>query len=137
VARGRTTWEFVKVEARRFVTLRVKAVGEEPTEEVVAGVAGKEVAGAVVRVIYSLPDGRPPIREAEVRQALAEAAFIAGIRRDVAPRQARERNVRLTGLLSPLDALREYIQTRPDLKEREEELIAYAKPLIAEVVELS
>jgi exonuclease SbcD len=135
VARGRTTWEFVPVPARRFVTLKVSVEGEEPTEEVVAGVTGRDVADAVVRVIYSLPEGRPPIREAEVRQALGPAAFIAGIRRDTAPRQARERNVRLTGLLAPLDALREYLQTRPDLKEREEELIAYAKPLIAEVLD--
>jgi exonuclease SbcD len=135
VARDRTTWQFVPVPARRFVTLRVSADAEEPTEAVVAAVTGRDVAGAVVRVIYTLPEGRPPIREAEVRQALGEAAFIAGIRRDVAPRQARERNVRLTGLLAPLDALREYLQTRPDLKEREEELIAYAKPLIAEVIE--
>lgn len=135
VARGRASWQFVPVSARRFVTLRVKAEGEDPTEALVAGVTGRDVAGAVVRVIYTLADGRPPIREGEVRQALADAAFIAGIRRDVAPRQARERNVRLTGLLEPLDALREYLQTRPDLKEREEELIAYAKPLIAEVIE--
>jgi len=135
VARGRTTWEFVPVPARRFVTLKVSADAEDPTEAVVAAVAGRDVAGAVVRVIYTLPEGRPPIREAEVRQALGEAAFVAGVRRDIAPRQARERNVRLTGLLTPLDALHEYLQTRPDLKEREEELIAYARPLIAEVME--
>jgi exonuclease SbcD len=135
VSRGATTWEFVPVPARRFVTLRVDADAEDPTEKMLAALSGREVAGAVVRVLYTLPEGRPPIREAEVRQALEEAAFIAGIRREVPRREARERNVRLTGLLPPLDALREYLQTRPDLQPREEELLSYARPLIAEVTE--
>jgi exonuclease SbcD len=135
VGRGATTWEFVPVPARRFVTLRVDADADDPTEKMLAALSGRDVADAVVRVLYTLPEGRPPIREAEVRQALEEAAFIAGIRREVPRREARERNVRLTGLLPPLDALREYLQTRPDLQPREEELLSYAKPLIAEVTD--
>jgi DNA repair protein SbcD/Mre11 len=141
VIRGATTWEFVPAPARRFITLRVDADADDPTEKMLAALSGRESAGAppvadaVVRVLYTLPEGRPPIREAEVRQALEAAAFIAGIRREVPRREARERNVRLTGLLPPLEALREYLQTRPDLQPREEELLSYAKPLIAEVTD--
>jgi hypothetical protein len=83
-----------------------------------------------VRVVYSVPDGKPPMREAEVRAALREAMWIAGIRREVLRREARERNTRLTTQLSPLEALQEYLAARPDLKDREEELIRYARPLI-------
>lgn len=135
VERGRATWEFVPVPARRFVTVHVNADGEDPTEAVLAALVGRDLSGAVVRVIYSLPEGRPAVHEGRVRQALGEAALVASIRRETPPRQARERNVRLTSQLAPLEALREYLRTRPDLQPREEELLAYAGPLIAEVLQ--
>jgi exonuclease SbcD len=135
VTRGHTEWEFVPTPARRFLTLRLDADADDPTERLLQQLDGRDVADAVVRVLYSLPEGRPPVRDLEVRQALSGAAFIAAIRRDLVRREARERNVRLTGLLAPLDALKEYLQTRPDLQPREEELLAYAKPLIAEVTQ--
>jgi DNA repair exonuclease SbcCD nuclease subunit len=104
----------------------------DPTEELLAAIERRatELPGAIVRVIYSLPDGLPPIREADVRAALKEAQFVAGIYRERAHREARERNTRLTTQLSPLEALQEYLATRPDLKDREAELLNYARPLI-------
>lgn len=92
-----------------------------------------EIPGAIVRVIYTLPDGKPAVREAEVRAALKEAQYVAGIARERVLREARERNTRLTTQLSPLEALQEYLSTRPDLQQREAELLEYARPLIESV----
>jgi DNA repair protein SbcD/Mre11 len=130
VARGSTTWEFVEVPARRFVTVRVDADAEDPTEKVVAAIGREEIREAVVRVLYTLPDGRPALREPEIRQALKEAFLVATVRRERDARSARERNVRLNRVLPPLEALQEYLKTQPDLQQREAELIEYARPLI-------
>jgi exonuclease SbcD len=152
IAPGQTTWEHVPTPSRPFVTIRAELglrIGDgpsanlqsairdpqscpDPTEELLAAIERRtvEIPGAIVRVIYSLPDGLPPIREAEVRAALKEAQFVAGIYRERVHREARERNTRLTTQLSPLEALQEYLATRPDMKEREAELLEYARPLI-------
>jgi exonuclease SbcD len=133
VARGSTQWEFVPVDARPFVTLRVDADAEDPTEKVIAAIDAERIRDAVVRVLYTLPDGRPALRETEVRQALKEAFVVAGVRRERDIRAARERNVRLTRVLPPLEALQEYVKTQPELQPREAELIEYARPLIEAV----
>jgi exonuclease SbcD len=132
VSPGRTTWQHVSTPSRPFLTIRANLVGDEPTEELLATIQRREaeIPEAIVRVVYSLADGKPSIREAEVRAALKDAQFIAGIHREVVRREARERNVRLTTQLSPLEALQEYLGAHPDLKDREEELLAYARPLI-------
>jgi hypothetical protein len=83
--------------------------------------------------VYSLPDGKPPVREAEVRAALREAQYVAGIARERVLREGRERNLRLTTQLTPLEALQEYLSTRSDLKSREADLLEYARPLIQAV----
>jgi exonuclease SbcD len=109
--------------------------GPNPTAELLAAIERRatEIPGAIVRVIYTLPEGLPPIREAEARAALKEAQWISGVFRERGQREARERNTRLTTQLSPLEALQEYIAARPDLKEREAELLEYARPLVEAV----
>jgi exonuclease SbcD len=136
VSPGHTTWRHEPTPSRPFLTIRADLAGEEPTEELLAAIEPHAAAmrDAIVRVVYTLPDGKPPIRDAEVRAALKEATFLAGIRRETIRREARERNVRLTTQLSPLEALKEYLAARPDLQGREEELLEYAKPLVESVM---
>jgi exonuclease SbcD len=135
IERGNATWQFVEIPARRFVTLRVNADAEDPTEKVVAAIDGERIRDAVVRLLYTLPEGSPTLREPEVRQALKDAFLVATLRRERDPRAARERNVRLTSVLPPLEALQEYLKIQPDLQPREEELIEYARPLIEAVAQ--
>jgi DNA repair protein SbcD/Mre11 len=136
VSPGHTTWRHEPTPSRPFLTIRADLAGEEPTEELLAAIEPHAAAmrDAIVRVVYSLPDGKPPIRDTEVRAALKEAAILAGIRRETIRREARERNTRLTTQLPPLEALKEYLAARPDLQGREEELLEYAKPLIEGVM---
>lgn len=136
VSPGHATWQHVPTPSRPFLTIRADLEGEEPTEELLAAIAPYEpaLAEAIVRVVYALPEGKPPIRDAEVRAALKAATFLAGLRRETLRREARERNTRLTTQLTPLEALREYLAARPDLSDRAEELLEYAKPLIESVM---
>jgi exonuclease SbcD len=130
VACGESHWEFIETPARPFVTLRVDADAEDPTGKITAAIDPERIRDAVVRLLYTLPDGRPALREPEIRQALSDAFLVASVRRERDARGARERNVRLTQILEPLDALKEYLKTQPDLQRRESELIEYARPLI-------
>ena len=85
--RGQTTWDFVKVNARRFVTLSVDGRDEsDPTAAVVARIQGRDLRGAVVRVSIKLREAQAAgLREREIEKALREAEVnnIAAIIKDV------------------------------------------------------
>ena len=85
LARGCTTWQFVEVAARRFLTVRVDArEAEDPTTAVLEAMAAQEIVGAVVRVIVTLrADQELMFDEREVRAALAGAYYVAAMKKDV------------------------------------------------------
>ncbi|MBI3177247.1 MAG: exonuclease SbcCD subunit D [Chloroflexi bacterium] len=106
--RGKTEWEFVKVNARRFVTIKVDArEADDPTAAVLAKIAGRDpstgsargLAGAIVRVSVRLRAAQEAsLRERDIEKALreAEVSTIAAIGKEV------EREVRTPlGAASP------------------------------------
>ena len=122
--RGKTKWEFVKVNARRFVTIRVDArEADDPTAAALAKIAGRDpstgsgrdpstgselalslpkgrdLAGAIVRVSVRLRAAQEAsLRERDIEKALreAEVSTIAAIGKEV------EREVRTPlGAASP------------------------------------
>jgi len=128
VERGEATWQFRRLDARRFVTVRVEATGDDPTAQVVNAIAQTDVADAVVRVlIHTTADREPLIRDDEIRRALRPAFHVAAIAREV------ERNVRLrlgqvaVEEMSPHEALARYLQAKQTPPERAEVLLRYAK----------
>lgn len=106
--RGKTKWEFVKVNARRFVTIKVDArEADDPTTAALAKIAGRDpstgsargLAGAIVRVSVRLRAAQEAsLRERDIEKALreAEVSTIAAIGKEV------EREVRTPlGAASP------------------------------------
>lgn len=86
--RRETSFEFHPVDARRFVTLRVKATDEEPMEDVRSEVErhASQIKGAIVRTFIALPPEREALlRVEDVRRLLLEtgATYVAKIARDV------------------------------------------------------
>src|SRR5207253_11182176 len=134
VSRGRATWEAVPVPARRFLTIRVDADPENPRESVLAAIekVADRIGGSVVRVIYTLRRGLPNVPDADLRQALRAAHYVAGIRRELPADSAGVRGLEITPQMPPLDALRLYLRTHPDLHDREAELMEYAGRLAVE-----
>lgn len=136
VARGRCRWEVVPLAARRFLTLRVRVRDhEEPLDAIRAAIERHAAAipGAIVRIVYTLGHGRPPVREAEVRALLREAWCVAGIRRELPEAAPHLRHPAMTTRLSPLAALEQYLALHPELEGQKPELLAAAQALIAEV----
>lgn len=132
--RGATKWEFVKVQARPFRTIKVDARGEDdPTAAVIAKIQGREIEGAIVRVLIRLNESQEAaLRRREIEQALALAATIAGISLDV------ERETRVPGVgaapeaLTPLQWLEHYFVSKHQPPERIEHLLKVSESLIAD-----
>ena len=127
-----TGFEFKSVEARRFLTIKVKLRGGEPdpTDKVINAVMAEDVREAIVRVLIELPgELEGHLREADIRTALAEAHFVASISKEVTD----ERRVRLGSayneVLEPQEALKLYLESREVSLERAEVLMKHAAEL--------
>jgi exonuclease SbcD len=131
VERGQASWQFHRLDARRFVTISVQAIGDDPTAQVLDAIAQTDIADAVVRVlIQTTADREPLIRDDEIRHALQPAFHVAAIAREV------ERNVRLrlgqgaVEEMIPREALARYLQAKQTPPERVEVLLQYAEHIL-------
>ncbi len=130
----RVIYEFKKVNARRFVTVAVDVGVEDahPTDTVLNAIAKQHVAieNAIVRVHISLPGAlEASVREVEINKALKAAHFVV-IAKEVR-QEARLRLGELTGQgLSPIEALKRYLETKKVNDERQKVLLEYGEKLI-------
>ena len=131
-------FRFQPVHARPFVTVDVTIrPGDDPTARVLDAIArpsrGGRIAGAVVRVRIDVPEDLDRlIRDAEVRDALAAAHFIAAVNHNVLrPTRTRLAPEASRGL-TPSQALRLYLQTRDTPPDRAALLERHAEALLAE-----
>jgi exonuclease SbcD len=133
LARGETTWEFIEVAARPFVTVRADVrEALNPLMALQQEVAAHDLQGAVVRLILQLrADQEPLVRDRDVRGLLSDAYFVGGINREV----EREARVRL-GSLSPeemtdSELLEKYLETKDTDPERAKTLLEHAETIFA------
>lgn len=134
--RGKTTWEFVTVQARPFVTIRVDGRDEaDPTSVVVARIENRSLKGAIVRVSVRLKESQvASLREREIEKALREAEVnnIAAIGKDV----EREVRTQLGGLspetLTPAQLVEKYFLAKGRSPEEAAHYAAAAEGLFNE-----
>ncbi|MBN1581188.1 MAG: exonuclease SbcCD subunit D [Anaerolineae bacterium] len=135
VERGGCTWEFVPLDTRPFVTVRVQADGVDPTAQIVDQIARAPIKDAVVRVLVQTTVERNPlIDEKAIFHALDGAFYVASIVRSV----SRPERMRLGGQqdmagLTPLDVLVHYLQVKQVPEDHIEQLMQYATALDAAV----
>lgn len=135
------SYDFVPVKARAFVTIAVRALPStgsgqgsgNPTEDVLRAIRRREkdIAEAIVRVQVKVASGDEALLDdAAVRRALSGAHYIAGIAREVegAPR-GRLGDVNVEEL-TPLDALKLYLESKETPPERARVLLEYGARLI-------
>jgi DNA repair protein SbcD/Mre11 len=130
----RVSFEFHPVRARRFLTIGVTLKPEEtdPTAAVLASVTAQKdkIRDAVVRLNISLPSTlEGQLRYNEIRDVLKEAHYFS-INRDV----QRETRLRLGGRnveeITPLAALKAYLESQKVAPERQKILLEYGEKLI-------
>jgi len=133
VERESCSWTFRKLDARRFVTVRVTADGDDPTAQVVHEIEQKSIADAVVRVIIrTTADQDVLIRESEIRRTLRSAFYVAAIVHDVVrPERMRLGDQEDIASMTPLEVLERYLQVKQTPPERIAVLNRYAETLLA------
>ncbi|MBI2941359.1 MAG: exonuclease SbcCD subunit D [Chloroflexi bacterium] len=110
VARREARYEFVSTLARRFVTVHVKALGDDPTAQVLQAIERHDVRDAVVRVLIKTDrQSDPRLDIPEIRRALRDAYHIAAISREVL-RPPRPPGTEHIEELAPEEALRRYLE---------------------------
>ena len=136
VERGGASWQFVKTDARPFVTVEVNIQGDDPTAEILEAIAARDIEDAVVRLIVHTPAEKEPlINEGAIRRGLAGAFHIAAIVKDV------ERKVRLRlgnqpiEEMTPRQMLERYFQVKQTPPERIPLLLKYADEIFREIEE--
>lgn len=135
VRRGHAEWEFHPVAARRFVTIRADVRSETaPLAAVLQTIACHDVKDAVVRVvIQARAEQEGVLRDADLRQALSEAYFVAGISLEV----ERAYRQRLGGEspegLTPTQLLIRYLESKGTPPDRIEALLQQAEEIFQEV----
>jgi exonuclease SbcD len=135
VERGSARYEFMPLEARRFVTVRVQADGDDPTAQVLDAIAAHDLADAVVRVIIeTTADKEPLLRDSEIRRELATAFHVAAIVKEVErPARLRLGQDALVAELTPLEILERYFEVKQIPAERISLLMDRARALLAEI----
>jgi len=132
LARGKTTWQFVELPARPFVTVEADLrEAEDPLESLRRQVEAADVTDAVVRVILHLtPEQDPQLRDREVRSLFTDAHLVASVSREV----ERVARVRLDGLspeeMTDLDLLKEYLKTKDTPAAQVKLLLKHAQEII-------
>ncbi len=135
IKKGKTSYTFIPVEARRFLTIEADLRGEsDPEKALLSKLSARrdEVKGAIVRVKVKVKEGQK-INEEKVREALEGCFHFAGFYPDV------ERVYRWhldSGAVEShdwRDLLRKYFKTKKMPEEKIERLIKYAEELAKEV----
>ncbi len=130
-------FEFHRVPGRRFLTIEVAIDSQDsdPTETVLRAIRKHEerIKGAIVRLEIKLPATvESLIRDADIREDLRDASYFT-IARDV----ARAVRLRLGGgrsaeEITPLEALKAYLETKKVSPSRMELLLEHGEKLIQE-----
>ncbi len=130
------SFEFHPVEGRRFLTIEaaLEAEDSDPTATVLGATAGQEkkLKEAIVRLNITVPSSlEGQLRDADIREALQGAHFATIARETV--REARLRLGQFTAEeITPLDALKKYLETKKTSPERTKVLMEYGERLIRE-----
>jgi exonuclease SbcD len=125
----KATWHFVPVKARRFLTIRVQADYDDPTDRALQAIARHDVHDAVVKLIVQARTD-VSLREDEIRRALADAYYIAAIVRET-ERSVRSRLGDLAvEQMTPLDALEAYLKVKGVPEKRARALLEHAQQLM-------
>ncbi|MEE9365169.1 MAG: exonuclease SbcCD subunit D [Dehalococcoidales bacterium] len=130
------SFDFHPLEGRRFLTIEValEEQDSDPTATVLQAIAkqGKKIKEAIVRLDITVPaqlEGQ--LRDADIREALEEAHFSTVARETV--RETRLRLGQFTAEeITPLEALKKYLESKKTPPERTKVLMEYGERLIQE-----
>ncbi len=134
LARGETTYEFIELPCRPFITIKCDVRGQaDPTASIIKTASRYDLTDAVVRVVVTAtPENEPLIRDRDIEVALEGCAFMAAIQREIDyPVRARLGVERPEGL-TPLELLDRFLRSKATDPERQALLMEYAEHLLCD-----
>jgi len=131
IEKGQTSYEFIPLPARKFVTIEVNISEEqEPTNALIREIEKYDLSEAVVRVFYTMSAEKEDLMDFKrINSALEGAFLVTTIAKKSKPEERRKRVEEITEDLGMLEAMDKYIQNNPDLVPLAEELKTYAQEL--------
>lgn len=132
--RGKTNWEFIPVNARPFVTIRIDVTpSDDPMTQILDELEAHNLDGAVVRVIIKATEAQEILLDdKQIRQALRGAGYIASVVRDIERSQRHRLGGGAAEELSPREVLDLYFDSKGTSPERKKELLRYADAIFKE-----
>jgi exonuclease SbcD len=134
IERGHTEWDFVPVDARRFLTIRIDVTtSDDPMTAILDELEQHNVGGAVVRLIIKASEEQEVlIDDKPIRQVLREASYIASIIRDIDRKHRHRLGDVSAETLTPKEVLELYLDSKETPRERKEQLMRYADVIFRE-----
>ena len=127
-------FRFQPVNARPFLTIEVKVPegDEDPTATVMGAIMRRNLAGSIVRLKVLLPaELDVHLRDGQLREGLKAAHYVAAITREVEQERRTRIPPSMAEGLTPLAALRLYLESRNIEPKRQETLLRYAEELVS------
>ena len=131
VRRGHAEWQFHPVAARRFVTIRADVRDEpDPLAALLEALAEKDVVDAVVRmIIQALPEQEGLLRDADIRHALSDAYYVAGISKEIERAYRQRLGSDSPEGLTPAELLARYLESKETPPDRADLLLLHAEEI--------
>ena len=132
-SKGKTTHEFIKTPSRPFIQVEVYLQpGLDQTEQVLAELERYEVADAVVKIVYHIPQGRKDTVDIKaLERACSSAMYLVGII-PVRKPDTRDRRASMKVDMDLPTLLGTYFLSKPELKDKKDQLIEKALDLFEE-----
>jgi DNA repair protein SbcD/Mre11 len=131
--KGKTQWEFCPLPVRNFCTIEIDISQEnDPQKAILKAIASKNIKDAVVRLIYKLRSEQLELINLSILQEALTQAHTYTIRPQLISQLARPRlpQLAIENSISPLAALKTYLENREDIKDIMPEMLQVAQELL-------
>lgn len=131
--KNNTTYEFIDLPAREFITFDIDIENEQdPNEEIIKAIKKREIKDAIVRVRYTIDNSLSNlVDDKKIRDVLREA-FYYTVKPIILDKSERMRDPDLNESvgLDPIQALEKYISLNSNLNDKKDMLVERAKHIM-------
>ncbi|NET04960.1 MAG: exonuclease subunit SbcD [Merismopedia sp. SIO2A8] len=132
--KGSIRWQFCPLQVRALRTIEVNiSEADDPQVALLKAINKKDLKGAVVRLIYKLRSEQLDLIDNTVIHQSLSTAHTYTIRPELVSQLARPRlpELGVGSSISPMDALKAYLDNREDLQEISKDMLEAAHQLLA------
>ena len=130
-----TSYEFIPVNARRMVTIKITLdeIDPEPTNTIITEIKKHNITDAIAQVMIEVPALLyDQIDDTLVKESLSSAHLIATIRKNVVEEKRQRLSHNPSGDISPVEALKSYLDARDIPKPKANMILEKGTNLIEE-----